>query len=256
MNFVCGVPANIFFIRAGVLVHKQRYRCRLRELRCARLVAGVCEWLWGRRCGWRINKSNLCAASQDDEIRGNERALGYQVELPLFFRFDPSLTGKRLKLADQQARLHFSRNIEIRRLREGGDFRFGNENLAGLKQQRFAETIRQITSDGSFQDKHLDVELAMTLDYGRRPCARDRDRGGLDLQAASAPGYLEKHCTFAKVYRACSVAETDIRFRSETRDRLVRESQFAASGHAGVDSITVAKAFTDCDLAWRCLRRT
>jgi hypothetical protein len=96
----------------------------------------------------------------------------------------------------------------------------------------------------------------MTLDYGCRPCARDCDRSGLDLQAASAVGYLEKHCTFGKVYGACSVAETDVRFRPESRDRLVRESQFAASGHPGVDSITVAKAFTDCDLAWRCLGRT
>jgi len=176
--------------------------------------------------------------------------------LLLFFPFDPPLTGERLKLADQQARLHLSCDVEIRRLREGGDVRLGNENLAGLEQQRFAEAIRQITSDGPFQDKHLDVELAMTLDYGRRPCARDRDRSGLDLQAASAFGYLEKHCTFAKVYGACSVAETDIRFRPETRDRLVRESQFAAPGRAGVDSITIAKAFTDCDPAWRCLGRT
>ncbi len=166
------------------------------------------------------------------------------------------LTGERLKLADQQARLHLSCNVEISRLREGGDVRLGNENLAGLKQQRFAETIRQITSDGSFQDKHLDVELAMTLDYGRRTCARDRDRSGLDLQAVSAFGYLEKHCTFAKIYGACSVAETDTRFRSETRDRLVRESQFAAPDHAGLDRITVTKAFTDCDPAWHCLGRT
>src|SRR4029077_8094932 len=123
--------------------------------------------------------------------------------------------------------LHLPCDIEVRWLWEGGDVRLGNENLARLEQQRFAETILQITSDGSFQDKHLDVELAMTLDYGRRPCARDRDRGGLDLQAVSAFGYLEKHCTFAKIYAACSVAETDIRFRSETRDRLVCESQFA-----------------------------
>ena len=86
----------------------------------------------------------------------------------------------------------------------------------------------------------------MTLDYGRRPCALDRDRSGLDLQAISAFGYLEKHCTFAEIYGPCSVAETDIRFRSETRDCLVRESQFAAPDHAGLDGITVTKAFTDC----------
>ena len=29
MNFVCGVPANSFFILAGILVHKERHRCRL-----------------------------------------------------------------------------------------------------------------------------------------------------------------------------------------------------------------------------------
>ena len=107
-------------------------------------------------------------------------------------------------------------------LAEGGDVRLGNENLAGLEQQRFAKAIRQITSNCSFQDKHLDVELAMTLDYAGRACARDRDRIALDLQAASAFRYLEKHCTFTKIHGACSVIETDIRFRSETRDRLVR----------------------------------
>jgi hypothetical protein len=95
----------------------------------------------------------------------------------------------------------------------------------------------------------------MTLDYGRRPCARDRDRSGLNLQAISAFGYLEKHCTFAEIYGACSVAETDIRFRSETRDGLVRESQFAAPSYAGLDRITVTEAFTDSDPACRCLGR-
>src|SRR4029077_15381291 len=118
-----------------------------------------------------------------------------------------------------------------------------------------AEAIRQITSNGPFQDKHLDVELAMTLDYAGRACARDSDRITLDLQAASAFRYLEKHCTFTKIHGACSVIETDIRFRSETRDRLVRESQFAAPDHAGLDRITVTKAFTGCDPAWRCLGR-
>ena len=96
----------------------------------------------------------------------------------------------------------------------------------------------------------------MTLDYARRPCARDHDGSRFDLQAASAFRYLEKHCTFAKVYDACSVAETDVRFRRKTRDRLVRESQFAASGHSGVDSITIVKAFTDRDPVWRFLRQT
>jgi hypothetical protein len=37
---------------------------------------------------------------------------------------------------------------------------------------------------------------------------------------------------------------------------LVRESQFAAAGHSGVDSITIAKAFTDRDPVWRCLGQT
>jgi hypothetical protein len=73
---------------------------------------------------------------------------------------------------------------------------------------------------------------------------------------ASVFRYLEKHCTFAKIHGACSVAETDIRFRSQTRDRLVRESQFAASGHSGLDGITTANAFTDCDSAWLSLGRT
>jgi hypothetical protein len=176
--------------------------------------------------------------------------------LLLLFRFDPLLTGERLKVADQQARLHLSCNVEIRRLREGGDVWLGNENLAGLKQQRFAETIRQITSNGSFQDKHLDVGLAMTLDYASGACARDCYRSGLYLQAASAFRHLEKHCTFAKVYGACSIAQADISFRSETRDRLVRESQFTSSGYAGVNTVTVAKAFTNCDRAWLGLRRT
>ena len=219
-------------------------------------VAGICYWLWGRRCGWCINNGDLCAAPQDDEIRGNVRALGYQIQLLLFFGFDPSLTGERLKLADQQARLHLPCDVEISRLGEGADVGLCDENLTGLEQQRFAEAIRQITSNGALQDKYLDVELVMTLDYGGRARARDRYRSGLDLQLASAFRYLKKHGTFAKIYSACSVAETNIRFRSETRDRLVGERQFAASGYAGVDSITVAKAFTDCDFAWRCLGRT
>jgi hypothetical protein len=96
----------------------------------------------------------------------------------------------------------------------------------------------------------------MALDYGCGTCARHRDRSGLNLQAVSAFGYLEEYCTFAQIYGACSVAEIDIRFRPETRDRLVRESQFAASDHAGVDRITVTKAFTDCDPVGRCLGRT
>src|SRR5215813_5992682 len=29
MNFVCGVPANSFFILAGILIHKKQHRCRL-----------------------------------------------------------------------------------------------------------------------------------------------------------------------------------------------------------------------------------
>src|SRR5438874_10588310 len=29
MNFVCGVPANSFVILPGILVHKERHRCRL-----------------------------------------------------------------------------------------------------------------------------------------------------------------------------------------------------------------------------------
>jgi hypothetical protein len=93
--------------------------------------------------------------------------------------------------------------------------------LARLKQKGFAETIRQITSDGPFEDKHLDVELAMTLDYAGRACARDRDRISLDLHVSGAFRYLEKHCTFAKVHGARSSAETDSRFRAEPEDRLV-----------------------------------
>src|SRR5205814_5325765 len=110
--------------------------------------------------------------------------------------FDSSLTGERLKLADEQARLHLSCNIEIRRLRERGDAGLGNENLAGLHQQRFAEAIRQITSNCPFQDKELDVQLAMTLDYGGRARARGRDRSRLDPGFSGAFRYLEKHCAF------------------------------------------------------------
>ena len=94
----------------------------------------------------------------------------------------------------------------------------------------------------------------MTLDYGGRACAGEGDRRGLQLQAASTFWYLKKHCTFGKIYGACFVADTDVRFRSETRDRLVRECQFAASSHTGVDSITTANAFTEYDSAWRCGR--
>src|SRR6476646_8958377 len=163
---------------------------------------------------------------------------------------------ERRRCAYNRPCLRFSCNVEVRRLRQSGDVRLGNENLAGLKQQRFAETIRQITSDCSFQDKHLHVGLAMTLDYACRSRALDCDRSGLDLQMPSIFRYLEKHCTFAKIHGAFSVAETDIRFRSQTRDRLVRETQFAASGHAGVDDITNANVFTDCDSAWLSLGRT
>jgi hypothetical protein len=94
----------------------------------------------------------------------------------------------------------------------------------------------------------------MTLDYGGRACADEGDRRGLQLQAASTFWYLKKHCTFGNIFGACFVADTDVRFRSETRDRLVRECQFAASSDTGVDSITIAKPFTDCDSTWHCGR--
>ena len=169
----------------------------------------------------------------------------------LFFRFDPPLTGERLKLADQQARLHLSCNIEISRLRERGDVRLGNENLAGLHQQRFAEAIRQITSNCPFQDKELDVELAMTLDYASGACARGRDRSRLDPGFPGAFRYLEKHCAFHKIHGARSVANTDNRFRAKTRDRLVCENQFAAPDRAGADGITVVNAVAYRGPAWR-----
>src|SRR4051794_34454790 len=94
----------------------------------------------------------------------------------------------------------------------------------------------------------------MTLDYAGRACACDGDRRDLHPQAVSAFRYLKKHCTFGKIYGACFVADTNGRFRSQTRDRLVRECQFAASSHTGVDSITTANAFTEYDSAWRCGR--
>jgi hypothetical protein len=93
----------------------------------------------------------------------------------------------------------------------------------------------------------------MTLDYAGRARACDGYRTSLNLQAVSAFRYLKEHCTFAETHSAGCVADTDAGFRSETRDRLVRECQFAASGYASVDSITIAKTFTDCDSAWRCL---
>ena len=105
----------------------------LAELRCVGLLAGICYWLSGRCCRWCTNNGYLCAAPEDDEVRGNIRALGYQIQLLLFFRFDPPLTGEGLKLANQQARLHLSCNVEIRRLRQSGDIRLGNENLTGLE---------------------------------------------------------------------------------------------------------------------------
>src|SRR5213080_78189 len=98
-----------------------------------------------------------------------------------------------------------------------------------MYEERFADAIRQITTDCPFQDKHLDVELAMTLDYASRTCACGRDRSDLDPAFSSAFRYLEKHCAFHKIHGAHSVAETDNRFRAKTRDRLVCKSQFAAS---------------------------
>ena len=94
----------------------------------------------------------------------------------------------------------------------------------------------------------------MTLDYAGRACACNGDRRGLHLQAVSAFRYLKKHCTFGKIYGACFFADANVRFRSETRDRLISECQFAASSDAGVDSITITKRFTDCDSTWRCGR--
>jgi len=125
-----------------------------------------------------------------------------------------------------------------------------------MYEERFADAIRQITTDCPFQDKHLDVELAMTLDYASRTCACGRDRSGLDPAFSSAFRYLEKHGAFHKIHGAHSVAETDNRFRAKTRDRLVCKSQFAASSRAGADSITVANAFADRGPALRRLRRT
>src|SRR5262249_7957506 len=178
------------------------------ELGRARLMASVCYWLRGRRCGCCINKSDLCAASQDNEIRRNVRAPGYQLQLLLFFRFDSPLTRQRLKFADQQTSLDLSCDVEIRRLGKRGDVRPGNENLARLEQQRFPEAIRQITSNYPFQDKNLHIGLAMTLDYARRSCASHCDHTGFDLQMASAFRYLEKQSAFAQIYSACSVTET------------------------------------------------
>ena len=194
----------------------------------------------GRRCGWCINKSDLCAASQDDEVRGNVRALGYQVQLLLFFRFDPPLTGERLKLANQQARLHLSCNVEIRRLREGGDVRLGNENLAGLHQQRFAETIRQITSNCPFQDKELDVELAMTLDYAVAPVLAVVIAAVLIL-SSGAFRYLEKHCTFPRFMVRVPSLKLTIVLRRDG-DRLVCKVN-SLRDRAGADRIAIANAF-------------
>jgi hypothetical protein len=94
----------------------------------------------------------------------------------------------------------------------------------------------------------------MTLDYAGGACACDRDRSGLDPGFSGAFRYLEKDCTFAKVHGARSVAEPDNRFRAKTRDRLVRERQFAASSRAGANNITVANAFADRGKAWHRLR--
>ena len=69
------------------------------------------------------------------------------------------------------------------RLREGGHVRLGNENLPGLYQERFTDLICQITAERSFQDKELDVELGMTVDYPSR--------------AWSNPGELESGGLFA-----------------------------------------------------------
>ena len=119
-----------------------------------------------------------------------------------------------MKLADQQARLHYACDVKMRRIRDGGYVWLGNENLPGVDQERFADLICQITADRPFQNKDLDVEVGVMLDYASGTCARGRDRGSLDLHAAGAFRYLEKHCTFAQVHGADSVVETENRFRA------------------------------------------
>src|SRR6266496_6442482 len=102
----------------------------------------------------------------------------------------------------------------MRRIRDGGYVWLGNENLPGIDQERFADLICQITADRPFQNEDLDVEVGMTLDYASRAGARNRDRSSLDLHAARAFRYLEKHRTFVKVHGASSAVETENRFRA------------------------------------------
>src|SRR5437879_13353111 len=116
------------------------------------------------------------------------------------------------------------------RVREGGDVWLCNQNLTGLHQERFTDLICQITTDRPFQDKDLDVELGMTLDYASRASAGGRDCSSLDLRAPGAFRYLEKHCTFAETHSTRSMAETDNRFSAETHNRLLCHAQFGPCG--------------------------
>ena len=85
MNLVRAVLPNSFFILARMLVIRHGadvgwFIVSLYQLKleCARLVAGVCLWFWGWRRCW-INKTDERAAPEDDKVRGDIRALSYEV---------------------------------------------------------------------------------------------------------------------------------------------------------------------------------
>src|SRR5689334_2624369 len=101
-----------------------------------------------------------------------------------------------------------------------------------------AQTIRQITSNCLFQDKELDVEVAMTLHYASSAGACGRDLSRLDPGVYNVYRYLEKHCAFHKIHSVRSVADPDNRFPAKTRDHLICESQFAQSDRACADGFT------------------
>ena len=83
MNLRAVLP-NSFFI-TGMLVIRNGadvgwFIVGLRQLKleCVRLAPGVCLWFWaGRRCC--IIKTDDRAAPEDDEVRGDIRALSYEM---------------------------------------------------------------------------------------------------------------------------------------------------------------------------------
>ena len=93
--------------------------------------------------------------------------------------------------------------------------------LARVVQEGFAD-------HGRVRVRHSDA--ATVGDYDERRAGRTPDPfcdRVDDLRAPGAFRYLEKHCTFAQIHSARSIAETDKRFCAETHNRLLCKGQFA-----------------------------